>query len=80
MEPLRATPEERREIKRVVIHAITSLECELGKIVPALDVGQVLVSIGAAMLKGSNASETEFLDYARKAWAAQHSHGAVPFQ
>lgn len=70
MEPKRASPEQRREIKRLVVAAVTSQEF------PALDVGQVLVSIGAAMMKGADRSETEFLDYARKTWAAQQSIGS----
>ena len=54
-----------REIHALVVKAVTSKEF------PASEVGEVLVSIGAAMLKGSNMSETEFIAYARKAWALQ---------
>lgn len=69
-DPKRATPEERRVIKQIVIDAVTSREF------PAIDVGQVLVSIGAAMMKGSDATESEFLQYARQAWSAQRSVGS----
>lgn len=66
----KATKEERHELKKRVIDAVTARE------VPALDVGEVLVSIGAAMLKGSNQTESEFLQYCKRVWAAQQSSGA----
>ena len=37
----------------------------------ALDVGEVLVSIGSAMMKAGGTSEVEFLEYARRSFAAQ---------
>lgn len=72
MERKKASKEERHALKKLVIDAITAREY------PALDVGEVLVSIGAAMLKGSNQTESEFLTYCRRVWAAQQSTGAPP--
>ncbi len=37
----------------------------------AMDVGEVLVSIGAAMMKGGGSEEAQFISYCQKVWAAQ---------
>lgn len=66
----RATKEERVAIKEAVLEALSN-HPEW----PAIDVGQVLVSIGSAMVKASLVSETEFLEYARKAFALQQPAG-----
>jgi len=63
--PPRASNEQRQLMKKVILAAIAEDSW------PAIDVGQVLVSIGSAMIKSTGTSETEFLDYARKTWAAQ---------
>ena len=67
MENERASKEDREAMKKAILRAITNDQW------PAVDVGQVLVSIGAAMMKGGRATEAEFLDYARKTWSAQHA-------
>ena len=69
MESKRASNQEREAMKKAVLASITNDEW------PALDVGQVLVSIGSAMMKASSATEAEFLDYCRKTWSAQHAPG-----
>lgn len=68
----RASREERAAMKEaflVVIRSHTDW--------PAIDVGEVMLSIGSALIKASNVSETEFLASARKAWALQQQ-GAGP--
>ena len=63
------TVSEREEMKSAVLAAVANDSWA------ASDVGQVLVSIGAAMMKASRATEAEFLAYARKTWSAQHARG-----
>ena len=65
METKRATNKERQEMKEAILGVISHDAWH------ALDVGQVLVSMGSAMMKGCQVTEADFLDYARKAWAAQ---------
>mgnify|MGYP001607780023 CR=1 FL=1 len=65
MEIKRATPGEREAMRDVVLKAIANDTWA------AIDAGEVLVAIAAAMMKASGASEEIFLAYCQKVWAAQ---------
>lgn len=39
----------------------------------SIDVGEVMTSFGAAMMKAAGTSEASYLDFARRVWAAQHA-------
>lgn len=65
----RASKEERIALKERVIGALKTPE------IAAIDAGEVLVSIGAAMMKASNVTEAEYLEYSRKIWSAQRALG-----
>lgn len=61
----RATAEERVQLKDELLDTLRKGDWV------AVDVGEVMLGISAAMLKASDLSEEQFLEYARKVWRLQ---------
>jgi len=62
----RATREERLAMKE-------ALKAALKPEWTSIDVGEVMTSFGAAMMKAAGTSEASYLDFAKRVWAAQHA-------
>ena len=65
-DPKRATPEERQAMKEA-FKAVLRPEWT------SIDVGEVMTSFGAAMMKAVGTSEASYLDFTKRVWGAQHA-------